>query len=314
MKLRVSKVKCNKVKLKELLFETLSDETGVAGVPIVIVERRMQERIKAQGFQCGLTQIHKIIQRALDDWEIDKTTDELDYSKMRELGVPVQSGFMWHLKILPPEKITLYKSLRPEVKALIQLLREQNDPENLGVMPVNQVTKRLVEQGFSEDDMKKIYAKDIIEHFGTSWGESQVWCYGLVREYEKTEEYKKRREEIEKESFEREVRRYRFTEECETTDPIYGRLDKLAEQQGEDLELLEMKRETMDEDEYIHQRKAIETRDADEEAKWKQIIEMVNELPFDILIDLRNLLWKELSTPEFVLGFLEKKLKEKKGA
>jgi hypothetical protein len=41
---------------------------------------------------------------------------------------------------------------------------------------------------------------------------------------------------------------------------------------------------------------------------------MIYELPFDILIDLRNLLWKELPTPEFVLEFLEKKSKEKKSA
>ena len=305
---------CNNVKLKELMIESLNDETGIAGVPIVVVESRMQERIMAEGLQCGLSQIRKIIQRALDDWEIDKTTDELDYSKMRELGLPVQSGFTWHLKILPPEKIALYKSLRPEVKALIQLLREQNDPENLGVMPVNEATKRLVAQGFSEDDAKKIYAKDIIEDFGTSWGDNREWCYGLVREYEKTEEYKQWREEMEAESFEREARKYRFTEECETNDPIYGRLDQIAEQQGIDLDALEMKRNTMDEDEYLRRRKAIETRDVDEEAKWKQIIQMVYELPFDTLIDLRNLLWKGLPSPEYVMEFLEEKSKEKKGA
>ena len=70
----------------------------------------------------------------------------------------------------------------------------------------------------------------------------------------------------------------------------------------------------MDEDKYLRKKKEIETRDADEEAKWKQIIEMIYELPFDILIDLRNLLWKGLPSPEFVLGFLEKKSKEKKGS
>jgi hypothetical protein len=70
----------------------------------------------------------------------------------------------------------------------------------------------------------------------------------------------------------------------------------------------------MDEDEYLRRRKAIETRDVDEEAKWKQIIQMVYELPFDTLIDLRNLLWKGLPSPESVMEFLEKKSKEKKGA
>ncbi|MHA1389908.1 MAG: hypothetical protein ACTSR9_15880 [Candidatus Thorarchaeota archaeon] len=119
---------------------------------------------------------------------------------------------------------------------------------------------------------------------------------------------------MEEESFEREARKYRFTEECETNDPIYGRLDHLAEQQGKDLHALKIMKGTMDEDEYLRKKKEIETRDADEEAKWKQIIQMVYELPFDTLIDLRNLLWKGLPTPEFVLEFLEQKSKRKKGA
>lgn len=110
------------------------------------------------------------------------------------------------------------------------------------------------------------------------------------------------------------MRKYRFTEEIETIDPIYGRLDQLAEQQAEDLDALEMIRNTMDEVEYLLQRKTIEMRDDDEEAKWKQIIMMVYELPFDTLIDIRNLVWKELPSPESVMKFLEQKSKEKKGA
>jgi hypothetical protein len=195
------------------------------------------------------------------------------------------------------------------------LLREQDTPKHRGEIPYDEAVRRLVKEGFSEDDAKHVYIEDTIEDFYTSFGdESNVRMYGLVKEYEKTDEYKQWREEIDEKAAEKEARRYRFTEECETTDPIYGRLDQLADRQGEDLDLLEMKRETMDEDEYLRKKKEIETRDSDEESQWKQIIEMIYELPFDILIDLRNLLWKGLPTPEFVLEFLEKKSREKKSA
>jgi hypothetical protein len=232
---------------------------------------------------------------------------------MRELGLPEVGGFTWHLKLLGKKQTEFYKSLPAEAKALIRLLREQNDPEWLGVISKDEAVKKLSKQGFTEDDIESVYAKDTIEDFMTHWKSGpSVWCYGLIKEYEKTEEYKQWQEEMEEKSFEKEMRRYRFTEECETTDPIYGRLDQIAEQQGDDLETLEMKRATMDEDEYLRRKKAIETRDAEEEAKWNQIIEMVYKLPFDTLIDLRNMLWEKLPTPESVLEFLDKKSKDKK--
>lgn len=295
-------------------MDTISDETGVAGVPIIVVERRMQDSIEVAGLQCGLSQIREIIQRALDDWEIDKTPDELAYSKMRELGMPVRSGFTWHLKILPPEKIALYKSLRPEVKALIQLLREQNDPDNLGVLPVDLAAKRLVEQGFSEDDTKSIYAKDIIEDFGTSWGDNRVWCYGLMPEYKKSEEYKQWQKEIEDEFDRKQARRERMVEECEITGPIHGYLDDLAEKREVDLMELLMNEDKMDEQEFLLKKAVIESRDEEAEKKWNEIIKSVFSLNFSDLIELRGLfLGKPFPSLDTVQEKL-KKSKEKKGA
>ena len=49
-----------------------------------------------------------------------------------------------------------------------------------------------------------------------------------------------------------------------------------------------------------------------EEAKWNQIIEMIYKLPFDTLIELRNMLWEKMPSPGVVLKFLDKKSKEKK--
>jgi hypothetical protein len=293
---------CDQPRLKDILFKAIGDETGIAGVPVQIVTRRMKEQFTSLDMSCDDNDINRVIQRALDAWEIDKTLDEVSDQMMREANQPVGSGFIWHLKVLTKERSEIYKSLKPEAKALIRLLREQNSPGHCGEIQKDVAIKELTEQGFSEDDLRHISAPDIIEEFYGDGG-----SYELVKEYQKTEEYKQWLEEAEEKAWQKEMRRYRFTEECETTDPIHGHLDRLGEKQSEDLEALEMKRETMDEVEYLRKKKAIETKDAVEEAQWKQIIEMVYKLPFDTLIDLRKLLWKELPTPDVVLDFLEKK-------
>ena len=304
---------CNESKLKEIMLEVIGDETGVAGVPVLVVERRMIEKAIADNIDCDIDDIRAIIQKSLDDWEIDKTIDELDFSRMRDLELPEVSGFTWHLKLLSSEKTDFYKSLRPEAKALIRLLRVQNDPEWLGVISKDEAVKNLSQQGFTVDDLESVYAKDTVEDFMTHWKNGpSVWCYGLVKEYEKTEEYKQWQEEMEEKSIEKEMRRYRFTEECETTGPIYKRLDEIAERRWLALEALENRRDKMNEEEYLRKKKAIEKRGAGEEARWSQIIEMVYRLPFDTLIDLRNMLWEKLPSPKVVIEFLDKKSKEKK--
>jgi hypothetical protein len=95
---------CDKSKLKEIMFRAISDETGIAGVPIQIVLRRMKEQIIALNMSCNDKDVDKVIQRALDAWEIDKTLDEVSYEMMRDIGLPERSEFIWHLKILSEEK------------------------------------------------------------------------------------------------------------------------------------------------------------------------------------------------------------------
>ena len=303
---------CDERSLKEVLFEALSDETGIAGVPLQIVVERMSAQIATLKMKCNNGDIIHVIQEALDAWEIDKTLDEIPYKMMKELGIPVGSGFVWHLKALSKEKSEFYRSLEPAAKALIKLLREQNEPNRCGEIPREIAIKTLVEKGFSEEDVNHIYVKDTIDEYCTSWGDdSGVWTYGLVDEHRKTEEYKQWYEESMRKASEKEAMRYRFTEECETIDPIHGRLDGLAEKRGEDLEKLELRRDMMSREEYLQRKKAIEERDADEEAKWNRVIEMVPTLPFDVLIDLRNLLWEGVPPPDDVLTFLDMKLSDK---
>ncbi|MGQ4912224.1 MAG: hypothetical protein ACP6KW_08665 [Candidatus Thorarchaeota archaeon] len=297
--------------ISQAVIESLHDETGIAGVPVKVVEQRVLQRFLEEGEEVSIQQIRAAIRELLDNWVIDKTVDELDYKVKNELGLPQDEAFTWHLKLLTEDQSDYLRALRPEAKALIKLLREQNDTNWLGVMPKREAVEKLAQQGF-KGDLEYIHAEDMIEDFMTSWdGNSSVWCYGLVREHHKTDEYKQWHEEMMRKSSEKEAMRYRFTEECETTDPIHGRLDELAEKRGEDLERLELRKDEMSREEYLQRKRAIEERDAEEEEKWNRVIELVPTLPFDVLIDLRNLLWEGVPPPDDVLTFLDMKLSDK---
>lgn len=284
-------------RLWEILIDTIRDETGQAGVPISVVEKRVEEQASAERIDVTKSQIKTMIQRGLDEWIIDKTVDELSDKKMRELGIPFDSGFIWHLKILTAEKTEFYKSLKPEAKALIRLLREQNDPRRMGIMPREIAAQKLEEQGFT-DDLKHIYAEDTIEDFMASWGDDlNVWCYGLVKEYQKTEEFKKWLQEVTDKDAEKEARRYRMNTECEITGPIHGHFEQLADKQWEDLEKLMIKKDKMSEQDYLLKKAVIETRDGEEEKQWNEIIEAVYDLDFNDLIALQTLFRGEVLPP-----------------
>jgi hypothetical protein len=300
-------------KLWSILIDSTRDETGLAGVPLEVVERRVIELAAAQGIDVDKSQIEALIQRSLDEWIIDKTVDELSDKKMKEIGIPVDSCFIWHLKVLTAEKTEFYKSLKPEAKALIRLLREQNDTRNMGIMPRRIAAQKLEEQGFT-NDLEHIYVRDTIEDFITSWGDDlDVWCYGLVREFEKTEEYKKWHQEVMDKAAEKEARRYRMNTECEITGPIHGHLEDLAEKRWEDLEELEMNRNKMGKQEYLHKKAVIESRDEEEETQWNAIIEAVYGLEFNELFDIQAIfLSKELPSVDEVRVLLDR-VKKKDG-
>lgn len=179
-----------------ILIDVIRNDTSVAGIPVSVVEKRVQEQAAAEGIDVSKSMIDLMIRKGLDEWIIDKTPDELTEKKMRELDIPFESGFIWHLKILSPEKTEFYKSLKPEAKALIILMREQNDSRQMGILPREIAAQKLEQLGFT-GDLTHIYVKDTIEEFMTSWGNDlNVWCYGLVPEYKKTEEYKQWHEGI----------------------------------------------------------------------------------------------------------------------
>ncbi|MFW9888589.1 MAG: hypothetical protein ACFFER_10425 [Candidatus Thorarchaeota archaeon] len=293
-------------KLWRILVETISNETGLAGVPLEVVMKRVKELSEAAEIDADEEHIQALIQKGLDEWVFDKTIDELSYQKMKEFGLPEESGFIWHLKVLAPEKAEFYKSLSPEAKALIRLLREQNDPITMGTMQKEVAIQRLNEQGFS-DNLRYIHAEDTIEEFiGGRENNSSIWYYGLVKEYEKTEEFKKWQEEATNRAIETQEMRHRRNEEFEIIDPIYCHLDELANKREEDLEELGLQRQSMSEHEYLMKKAIIEKRDEGEEMKWRDVIDVVETLNYDDLIALQKLfLRKSIPSLDDVFSFLD---------
>jgi hypothetical protein len=194
------------------------------------------------------------------------------------------------------------------------LLREQDIPKHRGEIPYDEAIKKLMKEGFSENDAEHIYVEDTIETFGAFWeGMQDIWCYGLVKEFEKTEEYKQWQEEVSERAAEREARRYRVSEEFEITDPIYAHLDMLAEKREIDLEELDRKRKKMSKEEYLLKKAAIETRDEEDERRWSAVMNTVDSLNFKDLIALQKMfLGKELPSLDDVEAFIST-LRKKKG-
>ena len=299
---------CDESRLREIMLQAITNETGIAGVPIQIVERRMHEQITTLKMSCNGDDIIRVIQTALDEWEIDKTLDEVSYEMMREIGLPERSEFIWHLKALSKEKTEFYESLRPAAKALVRLLREQNDPKNRGEIPRDLAIKRLTGQGFPEDAVRYIHAEDTIEDFYTSWGdESHVRTYGLVKEYAKTAEYKQWQEECEQRWLEKEARYMHLLEEEEITQHIYSYIEELYDQQILDMDKLLDKKDRMEESKWLAKKEKIEHRDDVKIKQWEKVIRDVANLSFDDLREMQKMFKDGLPNLENALGFLERK-------
>jgi hypothetical protein len=214
--------------IRQELMQILNKPVGIAGVPLVVVERDLQNYTSTHSLDCGADQILTAIQRSLDEWVIDKTVDELAERTMKELGIPLTDVFTWHLKILSDEEADEYRKLDPKGQALIRLLREQNDTKWLGEISRDEATRILAEQGF--EDPEHVYAGPNVEDFSTFYkGSSEsIWCYGIKREYEKTEEYQQWQEELAEKATQRELWDIRLDNEDDVTGPVYEHLEEMA--------------------------------------------------------------------------------------
>ncbi|MHA2425823.1 MAG: hypothetical protein ACXAEF_13615, partial [Candidatus Thorarchaeota archaeon] len=292
--------------LNEALFDILGKATDLAGVPCAVVKREMFDYITQNNLSHSEEDVKRVINKALNDWTINKTIDELSYARLREYGLPEESGFTWHLKIMTPEETEEYRSLRPEEQALIKLLRMQNELTNLGRMPKKEAIEILTELGFS-NHLEHLGKEDIIEEFGTFIKGVNVWCYGLVQEWYKTDEYKQMQEEADQRYAEKEYRRMRSLDDSEVTQYLFGRLEELSVIEEEELFQLSRKKNEMTEEEWKQEKRSIEERNEQEENILNSFIEKVYSLSYDDLLELQKVFNGKLPPLSEVQKFFEKK-------
>ncbi|MHA1959636.1 MAG: hypothetical protein ACW99U_05365 [Candidatus Thorarchaeota archaeon] len=263
---------CDDKVLWEILTEVTVDETGLAGVPIDYAVGRVMELTQERRLRCTTDQILALIERKLDTWEIDKTFDELSYEKLRELGLPAESGFIWHIKLLTEEKAEQYRTLRPEEQALIRLLRDQNEPNRVGEMPRSEAAEKLKALGFTEH-LERIWVEDTVDTFGSFYKGEHVWFYGLVPEWKKTSEYKKWQEECSQRAMDKEMMRMRIVDES----PITGPIGQWLEEES--------------------------IPNTPEERFWKQVQTRVFTLPYEHLMRLQEVFNHKLPSKSQVIEF-----------
>jgi hypothetical protein len=172
----------------KLLIEILKKESSWAGTPLVLVRERLNDSSRNHGLALDNHGVDVVIRHALDKWVVDKTIAELDMKMEKELGLAWEFP-IWYLKLLSPEETEWHRNLKPLAKAIIRLLRDQNDPRTLGSMPIEIGRKALIDAGFA-DVRKYPGVGDKVRPFMSYVdGEMQSW-FGLIHEFEKTEEYR----------------------------------------------------------------------------------------------------------------------------
>lgn len=197
----------------ELLVEILRKESSWAGTPLVIVREHLNDSARNHGLALDDLEVDVVIQHALDKWLVDKTIADLHPKLQKELGLPWGLP-TWHLKLMSPEETEWHRSLKPLAKAIIWLLRNQNDSRILGSIPTEIGRKALIDASFTDVD-KYPFVVDKVRSFMSNVDGENEWWFGLIQEHEKTEEYRQWSEEQSQRYLEKEARYMRMLEDLD---------------------------------------------------------------------------------------------------
>ena len=197
----------------KLLVEILKKEPSWAGTPLVIVRERLNDSTRNHGLALDNHGVDVVVQHALDKWVVDKTIADLHPKLEKELGLPWGLP-TWHLKLMSPEETEWHRSLKPLAKAIIRLLRNQNNPRILGSIPTEIGRKALIDAGFTDVD-KYPFVVDKVRSFMSNVDGENKWWFGLIEEHEKTEEYRQWSEEQSQRYLEKEARYMRMLEDLD---------------------------------------------------------------------------------------------------
>ena len=145
-----------------------------------------------------------LIEYALDHHVVEKVIDypPEDWDSFEK---PI-----WYVRTLSSEDAESHRSLPPHEWALLKLLWNQNDRDHLGQMKLEAVRAELRRQGFTEDDLEVLTIDGLVDHFFTTEDDVMTeWCY-VLPEWEKTEEYRRSEEEIQRQALEKEGLKMHF--------------------------------------------------------------------------------------------------------
>ena len=202
-----------KKNVERLLLMTLEEDSGRVGTPLVVVKNRLTKAMPKSGLGCDEALADETIKRALDSWIIDRIIAYVPEKDEIELGLPLGLP-TWHLKLLTPKRTDWYRHLNSLDRAIIQLLREQNNPRTLGSIPTEIGRKALIDAGFTDVD-RYPFVVDKVRSFMSNVDGENKWWFGLIEEHEKTEEYQQWSEEQSQRYLEKEARYMRMLEDLE---------------------------------------------------------------------------------------------------
>jgi hypothetical protein len=204
---------CDTETLQKLLLDILEQNGVYFGIPLIIAKKQLLSKAEDAKMDCSQKDINDAIQRAVDNWVVDKVLAPIQVTKKEELGLDSKGPF-WHLKKLSSEERDKYDSLLPVERALIGLLREQDEPGKRGRIPVKEAEEILSEQGFDEIP-EGIWVEDIVEETYQYEGDERVDWYFLVQEHLKTDEYKKHEEQMLNQGLEKQRRHMEIVKDLE---------------------------------------------------------------------------------------------------
>jgi len=183
----------------EILVELLRP-SGNRGRPLTVVRSKLEELLRADGFENPSAIAEQAIQHALEKWAVDKTVDEPE----PEDKVP-DSGEVWFLRALSPQESAVLQKLPEVEQAVLRILWNRDLGADLGAMRADDLLDELLKGGFGIDEVPIVV--DRVQKFSTvdKDGRIEYW-YGLIPRYEQTEEFKASMEEATEKLMEREWR------------------------------------------------------------------------------------------------------------
>lgn len=182
-------------------------ETTMSTLPKLMLEKELFQKYSQN-------HVESVISKMLNDFQIDLVIDYPPEDSVLFQGVPV-----WHLRLIPIDEKEKFLRMTPLQIAILRILQNTTDDEFIGELPIDEIQKKLVEQGITED-IEFFYMDNKIDRVQSTMRDHFTSCLRIVPEYEKTEKYKKTDEEIARQAADREAWKTWIAGVNETLDDI----------------------------------------------------------------------------------------------